>query len=379
MTRTKALLTYLFLIALLLGVADYFYARGALRLIQPAPSGDAALQDKIAWYGLHASKLNVIFLGDSRTYCGIHPDLLDPLLGTRSLNLSSFANWLPTQLALVRDLIPKIPKGTTVVWSVGWINFQQQTNIQNVYPIGIANAGQYFLWGMPLSVTIDNVLYYNPALHFLTQRGVIRQRVVDFLDRKLDTGALGITHARASDGVTDEQAERLVAQYRADPNVTSVGISQEEGAVVSLTLSFKHGSYYRIELDPAFFRRKQGEFKGRITGAETIDGVSWRMFEEILQAFKNNGVNLIVNVMEEAPFVYTSQAVRDEVRGAMARTIGKRVREFGFAYVHADFDKLSNADFFDYNHLNSRGAQTFIPMLADLLRPLLPAPTLMPH
>src|ERR1044071_8369711 len=119
MRTVRTLLAYFVLITLCLGTADYYYARGALPPIEPNSIGGASLESKLAWYELHANEIDVIYIGDSRAYCGIHADLLDPLLGTHSLNMASFANWLPTQLALVRDLVPKIPKGTTVVWSIG--------------------------------------------------------------------------------------------------------------------------------------------------------------------------------------------------------------------------------------------------------------------
>ena len=44
--------------------------------------------------------------------CGMHPDVIDPLLGRRSLNLSRWAHWLPTQYPFTQDLLPLVPAGT---------------------------------------------------------------------------------------------------------------------------------------------------------------------------------------------------------------------------------------------------------------------------
>jgi hypothetical protein len=39
------------------------------------------------------------------------------------------------------------------------------------------------------------------------------------------------------------------------------------------------------------------------------------------------------------------------------------------AYVRSDWDVLSGADFFDYNHLNQDGIDKYNRMLAEALRP----------
>ena len=49
------------------------------------------------------------------------------------------------------------------------------------------------------------------------------------------------------------------------------------------------------------------------------------MFEEALQIFKDNGVNPIVNEMEEVPFVYATPATRPATRQMMDETVAKRV------------------------------------------------------
>jgi anti-anti-sigma regulatory factor len=102
-----------------------------------------------------------------------------------------------------------------------------------------------------------------------------------------------------------------------------------------------------------------------------VNPALWQIFVELLRTFKQNGVNLIVNEFEEAPHAYDSSESREVSRRFMREIIEKRVREEGSAYVRVDFNKLHDDDYFDWNHLNSKGAGTFIPMLANELRPYL--------
>lgn len=371
-TVSRPIARYCILVALFLGAADYFYARAFFPPINPNQAGTTSLADRVAWYKLHVSDYNLLFLGDSKTYCGIHPELLDPLLHTSSLNLAIFAHWFPTQLRLVQDIAPSIPKGTTVVWSIGAVNFHQSTGVQRIYPVGLGNALRYLAWGLSSAGLADNVLYFNPASYFLTRRGDIRHGFVDFLRRPLETSIFGVAQAKAQEAesitISDEEVRRLRETYLRNPDVADVAIVKDEGKSTSLTIFFRRGSYYRVELDAAYFRRKQREFTS-LSFVPQTDPAMWRIFEEILRTFKDNNINVIVNDMEDAPFNYHGNQAA--FRKFMRDTVQKKAAEFGFPYVYVDFDKLGDEDYFDYNHLNSRGAKTFIPMLADQLRPYL--------
>jgi hypothetical protein len=45
------------------------------------------------------------------------------------------------------------------------------------------------------------------------------------------------------------------------------------------------------------------------------------------------------------------------------------VEGHGLRYVRADFNRYADSDYFDYNHLNSRGIEKYTSELAALLRP----------
>jgi hypothetical protein len=66
--------------AAFLGVADYIYASHAFPSVQRASVGN--LIDRLAGYREHGADYNLVFIGDSRTYCGMHAELIDPLLKT---------------------------------------------------------------------------------------------------------------------------------------------------------------------------------------------------------------------------------------------------------------------------------------------------------
>jgi hypothetical protein len=315
----------------------------------------------------------VLFLGDSKTYCGIHPELLDPLLQTSSLNLAVFAHWFPTQLALVQDIAPLIPKGTTVVWSIGAINFELPAVVQRIYPVGFGNALRFVVWGLPPEGLADNLLFYHRPLFFLSGRGELRNAFFRFLDEPLRfaTSAgiprpISSANTQAAAPSTNSEIETLKAEYEKDPRVAHVGLVRDGSKTTSLTLFFQRGSYFRIELDPSYFRQKQKEFVSPMIG---FSPALWQIFEEILKTFKAHGINVVVNELEEAPFTYRKLDQRLRDRTFMQSTVRRKVEEFGFRYTRVDFDRLTDEDYFDYNHLNSRGAETFTPMLAEQIRP----------
>jgi hypothetical protein len=362
MSTSRAIAAYLALIAILLGSTSLLYSKAS----NPRP------RFSTAWYQAHAGDYNLMFIGDSRTYNGIHAEMLDPLLGSSTINLSGFANWFPTQVPMVQDFAPLIPHGTTVVWSIGTQNFRETHDIYRIYPIGIANALRFISWGSASTDLLDNIAYFNPVLHFFTRRGNLRQGVLNFLDRPLkadfaaererNDASLGSSH--------NADIDALMQSYRRDPNVTSVEAITDDGKITSLGVMFRRGSYLRVELDHAYFRRKQREMGATLAAiTPEADTASWRMFEEILRIFKQNGVMLIVNELEEAPFMYGSSEHREKFRRFMRDTVAKRVREEGFTYIRIDLDQLGDDDYFDWDHLNDKGAKTFIPLMADALRP----------
>jgi hypothetical protein len=345
----------------------------AIRSIDPDPAG--SLREKLASYREHATEFDLVFVGDSRTYCAMHPDIIDGRLGTHSINLARWAHWFPTQYAQFRDLVPLLPEGTVVVWSVGHQNFRpinEQININ--YPIGVGNVPDYLRQGYPLSRLSDNLLQYNPLLNLAGWLPRLRDKIDSQLDRVVWAEPGGGDSAQQLSPDVLEAIERV----ESDPLTARWELIKNGDQVTSIAIYKRNGAYSRVELTPDFFRHKQAEGLAEDGSHLSVDpaGVGaaeeyWNQFVAILALFEAHGVQLIVNELEEAPHQYRSEALRDEFRNFMRETVEPEVLRHGFDYVRVDFDSLEDADYFDYNHLNSRGIGTYSTMLIENLRPYL--------
>lgn len=343
------------------------------------------LPQKFAYYLKERESIDLLFFGDSRTYCAMQPELLDAALGVRSYNMSIFANWFPTQYPLARDLAPQVPAGATVLWSIGHQNFFPCPNIQPQYPIGLALAARYVSWGIAPGELTENLLYFNPLTQLYAQRSTIHKAYLRGADRQV--ASLGAPTAMASQsggapgfGESAElaEAQSLKKNLKKNPNVLEVEILKNAGRVTSLAVLSKLGSYYRIELDKNFFRAKQREEaqapSARAQGAPppaAVEPAYWTMFTGMLDMFQERGVNLVVNEMEEAPYTYRGGANREKWRAFMRAHVEPEVARRGFPYIRTGFDHLQDEHYFDYNHLNSKGVEVFTPLLAQALKPYL--------
>jgi hypothetical protein len=378
--------------------------------------GDQQLLNRFAYYKAHRDEFDLVFLGDSRTYCGIHPERIDPLLGSRSINLSSFTNWFPTQYAEAKQLAEIVPKGTTVVLTTGQINFSCIGKIQRVFPITIPTALRYSTMKIPQEGLWDNVAYHNPYLRFWAIRGEIRESFLNWARAQLPwpapeparSGRPAAVAAPAANPASlmvptalllvppvnplvlaprikdrpelPAEIAGIVRNYGSDPHVTWVDVSEDGDRITSVIVYYRGGGYYRIEVDHAFFREKQQgapragdvvtEPDGTVT-APSPEPDCLGLFDLILEEFQRRGVKVIINEIEEAPYVFGSPEARRAFREVMRTSVRPKVESRGIPYVTTDLDRLQNDDYFDYNHLNSNGIEKYAPMLAAALRPLL--------
>lgn len=360
-------------IATVLGIAATVLA--ALRPETPNPIGLS--RARTAFYQADPHRFDMVFLGDSRTYCGIHADLIDPLTGRRSINLSAFSHWLPAQYAQLRDIAGDIAPGTVVVLSVGHQNFDPSP-IQRSYPISLANAARLVVFGISPLDLVHNVIWAFRPGRVLMERDSWRDRFLAHagLLVKPQPKAVAIpgqANVAAAPDALAERAAALVGEWQGKPGVAQAQVTIDEGKVTSVAIIRTGGSYYRVETDPAYFRARQVSQPAADPASFTWtpDPVRVRIFEAMLDLLRERGIATIVNEMEEAPYIYGGDAMRAKYRDAMDRHIRPRVAARGFPYMRVDFDRLNDDDYFDYNHLNSRGIERFTPMLAAKLRGLL--------
>lgn len=356
-------------------------------------AGEHPLRQRVLDYQANRTAYDVVFIGDSRTYCGIHPEHIDPLLGTNSLNLSTFAFWFPTQFAMIRDLGESL-RGKQIVWTIGHQNFTPSP-IRWAYPISFQVALQLLRTGIGTSGMLDNVMFSHAPLRLFAQRDVVRKGIEARLGIPVrvtpspesaapstgPTAAPMDTKPEYTPSLTQEQLEALgkVARerYDQDPTVASISPIYDGGRLTSLALHRKAGGYERVELDYDYFRWQQRRItpapipEDKVHFSFAADPGQLRLFDLLLQEFSSHGATLIVNEVEEASFTYQSPAIRAAYRKFMREVIKPRVEKAGFRYVHIDLDRLNDDDFFDYNHLNSKGISKYSVMLSDALRPML--------
>jgi hypothetical protein len=335
-----------------------------------APGHLQSAETKTAHYLAHASEYDLVFLGDSRTLCGIDPLVIDRNLHTRSVNLAHWAHWIDTQYPNFRILASHIPKGTRVVWSVGHLVFQPIHAATNMsYPVGLTNVPQYLAWGYPPQRFLDNIATSIPGLDLFARREQLRAGV----DARLNSPLFA---RRMPSGAVQQHSDEFIAvqnQWTQDPSVAQIDGVVDGNNITSAAVWMRAGNYRRIEFDHAFFRRKQAEDERdevrEITTAEfEAYPPLWRTFLGILDLFKASQVELVVNEIHEAPYKYKIAKNERLYREFMAK-VQLEVERRGFRYIRADFAALTNEDYFDYDHLNDVGANKYSALLANLLGP----------
>jgi hypothetical protein len=361
----------------------------------PILGANQVLSNRVAAYLEDPKAYNAIFLGDSRTYCGIHPELLEPLVpGLHALNLSNFSNWFATQLAVVRDIVTRIPPKTIVVWSVGHVDFGTSApgvvTVQRVYPVGPNDAIRLTWWNsgrMPGGL-FDNLTYYQPPLHAFVTASELRSTFDGFLNQPLFSSAARTNSNAAETSRSALGSSNLAAEVRAieqqaqaEQDVVLATAISDRGRINSVVRYYRRGGYYRTEIDPSYFRMKQAELTHKLTDAQAEHFVptrplpmDWKAFLAILDLFAEHHIRLVVNELEEAPFVYGNRMVREKWRAMMRDLVQPEVEQRGFRYIRTHLDQLSDDDYFDYNHLNSKGVTKYMPMLARHLNELMANP-----
>lgn len=377
LTRQRALIYLVIIIFAYLGISTgyYYVSEGKWTKV----GLDGPLDHKLRYYQEHAHEYDVVFIGDSRTYCDIHPDLFDAYLGTRSINLSRFAHWFPTQYPFVKDLIPHLPPGTSVVWAVGHQNFfPVEGGMSEAYPISLGDMVSYVEWGFSWGSLFQNFAEFNPLLRFYADRGKIRKKLLDLSDKPF--WLFGGAHISSPIPNLQEAIQAQHLQLLEDPGVARVEVLTDGDRVTSVVLHKKLGSYYRTELDYEYFREKQKQLLLKMGGKLSDEAArAWpvpavphgayrTLFVQMLEMFRRADIHLIVVELEEAPFIYRNLLIREKYRAFMWKTVRPIVESYGFSYVRLPLDRLDDTDYFDFNHMNSRGIEKFTPLLAEGLK-----------
>ncbi|MCB0318493.1 MAG: hypothetical protein KDD56_07025, partial [Bdellovibrionales bacterium] len=246
-------------------------------LALPAAEITGGPRNKLMYYKNNTKNFNLVFVGDSRTYCGMDTAAIDENLGVKSINLSSWAHWFATQYPQLKELIPLIPKGTTVVWSIGHQNFHDiLDNVNLKYPIPLSLLPDYLSAGFAWAEIKNNViktaakttlLGYIPGIAIYSQAGLIKATFERWANTSYSNQAvvepheLKETYTISHKQVNEEKAAAYAELYNAKPDTMYVQFKREAGLITSLEVIKRFGSYVRVEIDQDFFRKKQLELK----------------------------------------------------------------------------------------------------------------------
>jgi hypothetical protein len=337
------------------------------------------LKRKLKFFIAHRDRFNLIFLGDSKTHQGIDPQVIDRTLGNSyAYNMAEGAHWTDTQYAQFVDLVPHIPPGTWVVWSIGDNNFRRvlsfHTNFS--YPISWKLVPDYLKFGFSLADVWSNVYAYNffsPCADFVPGCYVYarRREYYKALQKLLEIPAASPASSREVDSsltVPDEDVavwEKVRGVFKRDPESLMVEPVVSEGHLIGVVVHKGRGNVLTVELAPEYFRNRQRENAKEIApprGKFRPDPEYWNIFLGILDLFQKNNIHLIVNELEQAPYVYSTPENYRSMRAFMEK-VRKTVEARGIPYIRADFSLLGDDCYRDYNHLNSRGVVIYDQML----------------
>jgi len=313
------------------------------------------------------SKYNLAFIGDSRTYCGMDPSIFDSIAQTKSINLAVFAFWLPSQYCYFKDFIPQMDTSVTLVWTIGAQNFLRVNTVNDTYPISIANYIELMKMGFKSSMISGNCIKHLPLTYFLSQREKFYNGLNTRCKILLKKYSLGKNEPTSSTKKNIPQ-ERVISDYSFYKIIKSIPV-YDNGKLTSYANLRAGGNYIRFETDSQYFRKKQMELGVRFKDNKKFipDEEYYICFLAILDLMKKYHVKLIINEIEEAPFVYKNEKVRNKHRDFM-KEVEHITLKYGFKYSRINFDTLQNWHYFDYNHLNSKGVLIYNTLLAKDLK-----------
>ena len=376
-TVSRRVLIYLAVFAIFFGIfnagvmlADNLHKQRYITEDVADLSGSGLLPEKRDFYLNNTERYDVLFLGDSRTLCGLHPDMLKPYTGLEGFTLAHWSNWLPTQYALIKDIIDDIPQDTLIVWSVGGDNFGLSP-IEEIYPISWSNGISLAKAGYPAGDIINNLLYYTSVTSVIGQR----VRVFNFLNTALAYPLASQVSeqsvARTPSANTADEGEMLRV-FREEEGIGYIRTWYDQGRLVSVAQYKTNGAMLRTEIVPDFYRGKQAELT-RTAVSENIhfNPTSWKIFTDILAMLQERGLRVVVNEMDLTPHRYVDQEDHWKTQDILRAKLKPVVESYGFDYVHVNYKKFTDEDYFDYNHMNAKGVKKFSADLGPQLKAII--------
>ncbi|MBF0625526.1 MAG: hypothetical protein HQL82_12055 [Magnetococcales bacterium] len=340
--------------------------------VRPEPT---PLQRRLEAFRNRQDPVDLLLLGDSNTYFGLHPEWLDLLLGTRSINLGLDSHFFLSQYLFVRDLLPHLRPGTRLLWSIHPENFFQQT-FRAIYPMALADLPNLVAWHVPAAVIGDHLLAISPWPRLKSRLMWLRERI-----RPLPMG-----HGRRDDRQVNadlvapsRSAKALALQRHYQRLSVKTQAKVRQGRVAYVELALRGGGLAKLVTDPDYFRtiHRQLAAEPRRIPLTTHHPDQQRALRHnrnlmiaTLEMIRARGCLVIVNVMPYAPFAYASGWWdRATLERFLAAQVEPLVRGHGGVYLNPGAAGLTDEHFLDRMHLAWSGARILAERLAPALRP----------
>jgi hypothetical protein len=340
----------------------------------------SVLMTKKRFYLANRDRFDTLYVGDSRAYFNIDCQMMDARLGTRSYNLAAITHWLPSQYLQLRDLLPSIPAGTTVVLSVGHNLFDNhhQKAVNHIYPADGSETWDFLRMGYSIGDHWANLLLfrvlvphsdYFPGGLIYFNRERYWEELKNFLAGAVRLGEEAPAQKGAGHKNMGEYL-KIKRMFEGRGGVLQVGLESRGRTIINAVIRKTQGNIIFHELESAYFREKQRTHR-RVAHVRSEFRPSkkyWNTFREMLDLLERAGLRVIVNEFEEAPYIYGDEKTRREYDGFM-RALRNYVEARGIPYIHIDQSRLPDEFYFDADHFNSKGVIWYDPLLAEALRP----------
>ena len=347
----------------------------------PSVKKDTMTITKTKYFVKNRDHFNCVFIGDSRTFQAIDPQVIDHFLGTSSYNLGGAANWFETQYAQLSDILPTLSQDTIVVWSIGHNNFASPYNyVTASYPLRWSQLLLYWRYGFSWNELKGNFFTYHligPYARWIPGLSVYKARTdyYEALKEKIDLPVVS-PHADFPKHKTEVRQMpnffKFSIVYR--EMMENKGVSKVStvtgGDKITGALIYKNrGVLLLMELDPEYFLQKKMEEERLPVLEETFrpDPRYLKLFDAILDLFQKYKIRVVVNEFEYAPYAY-GNSENYEKYNVFMKSIAERVEKRNIPYVRVFRMLFNDDDYYDVNHLNYSGAEKYSAWLAKALK-----------
>ena len=354
-----------FTVFLLLGMSTVLYYKFRFPVSNVQTHLLTSPKGKLQHFTMNHAEYDAIVYGDSRALIGVDPSILSSDIGIHVFNYASMAHWFQTQYPQLKRMAPNL-SGKTVFWVIGHINFLESDIDDKVNfngELSIIDFVEYLALGYSITDTFENLASsYFPNFFLFTKNAVVTSKYNNLLDRKiiLKQSKKSAINIKTLPDISD----KVYSRYPDSLQHSMISGKGNSNALV--TILRPNGQEPYIELDSAYLRQRQQEMADKLKKLDSFpeDYRLRRIFSRMLKLFKKNSANLVVIQYIDAPFNYKFKE-NNEIYEHYMESVANEVLGMGFPYIKMSMTHLTNADYFDSNHLNSQASIKFSHQMAS--------------